>query len=176
MLSPQDYPGLRPSPAQILRLSGEEETKYLGRLIAGHLKPGDFLGLIGDLGAGKTSLMKGVVSFFGEESLVSSPTYSLIQFYETSPPVVHMDLYRLQGWDELESIGYWDVLDDPDQVVCVEWLDRIPGAWPGEGLIVEIAREGEGRVARIWLSDEFGDEAAPLLEALGASKLEEIHE
>lgn len=174
MVSPQAYPGLSSSPGLILRLWDEEETKYLGRLIGERLGPGDFLGLIGDLGAGKTSLMKGLVSAFADESIVSSPTYSLIQHYETTPPVVHMDLYRLDGWDELESIGYWDVLDGEEQVICVEWLDRIPGAWPEEGLIVELERRDEGRLARVWLSEELSPGLARVIEDMRASNLEEV--
>lgn len=173
MLSPQEYPGLEPGPALIVGLGDEEETKELGRLIAEHLGPGDFLGLIGNLGAGKTSLMKGLVSFFATESIVSSPTYSLIQHYETSPPVVHMDLYRLHGWEELESIGYWDVLDGQDQVVCVEWLDRVSGAWPGEGMIVELERADDGRRARVWFSEGFGEAKARLVQDVRASRLRE---
>ncbi len=151
-----DYPGLSKAPVVTLRLRDEEETKELGRWIAAELGAGDFLGLIGDLGAGKTTLMKGMVEARSKNSEQAlSPTYSLVQVYETTPPIFHMDLYRLQNWADLESIGYWDYLDR-DGIVCVEWLDRIPGAWPEQGVIILLSREGRQRTAVIWADEERG--------------------
>ncbi len=64
--------------------------------------------------------------------------------------MVHMDLYRLETDGDLESIGYWDYLEERGAIVAVEWVDQVPGAWPGEGLLVELSHVGEGRVARVW--------------------------
>lgn len=152
------FPGLKESPLAEVELCDEEETRRLGRFIARRLEGGDFLGLVGDLGAGKTTLMQGLVAELSRErQIASSPTYALVQIYDTTPPIHHLDLYRLEGWGDLESIGYWDLIDDRDAVNCVEWLDRIPGAWPGGGIIVELLREKGQRRVRIWADSARGE-------------------
>ncbi len=168
---PEEYPGLDPEPVVIVELDGEEATRRLGAWIGKQLGAGAFMGLVGDLGAGKTTLMQGVVSAVDEDGCwqATSPTYSLVQVYETTPPIFHIDLYRLKGWAELESIGYWDYLDGGRGVTCVEWLDRIAGAWPGHGLIVELVRDGERRKVRIWTDKTWNQR----VEALDASSLQQ---
>lgn len=153
-VEPDDYPGLEDGPVADIELEGPDETRRLGRWLARRVDEGDLIGLIGDLGAGKTTLVQGLVDELDEtgDQRATSPTYALIQVYETVPRVHHIDLYRLEGWADLESIGYWDVVDAPRGVSCVEWLDRIPGAWPGRGAIVELVDRPDGRTARL-----FGD-------------------
>lgn len=129
-------------------LADEEATLAFGRAMARSAKPGDFIGLIGKLGAGKTTFSKGFVDVFcGDEA--TSPTYTLVNVYEADPPVFHFDLWRLEDVDGLESVGYWDYLDQ-DGVCLVEWLDRIPEAWPRRGRVVELVAEQGGRRARVW--------------------------
>lgn len=145
------FPGLGSEPELRLRLCDEEGTRRLGRSLGLRARELGFVGLIGELGAGKTTLMQGVVEGLGGEAReVTSPTYSLVQIYETSTRVYHLDLYRLDTWDDLESIGYWDLLEDWGALVCVEWLDSIPGAWPEEGIVIRLSQDGSGRVAEIW--------------------------
>ena len=135
-------------------LPDEEATRALGRALADALVPGDMLGLIGQLGAGKTTLMKGLMGRLSPDVPVSSPTYTLMQHYPGAPAVVHVDLYRLEDVDDLESMGYWDVVEEPQSIVCVEWLDRVLEAWSPPGLVCELLHTEEGtRRARIWASD-----------------------
>lgn len=145
------YPGLRKEPLVEVVLKGEESTRKFGAWLGSLLERGGFLGLIGDLGAGKTTLMQGLVaarSAFQVEA--SSPTYALVQEYDTDPKIFHMDLYRLESFEDLESIGYWDYLDATEGIVCVEWLDRIPEAWPERGWVLELQRDGMGRRIRLF--------------------------
>ena len=153
---PRQYPGVTAEPVAQLELVGEDQTRRLGKLVARRLNRGDFVGLVGDLGAGKTTLVQGLVDEIASDSRVQarSPTYALMQVYETAPRIYHMDLYRLEGFADLESIGYWDVVEAGDGICCVEWLDRIPSAWPGEGMIVELQNGNGRRTARL-----FGDES-----------------
>ncbi|TXD36437.1 tRNA (adenosine(37)-N6)-threonylcarbamoyltransferase complex ATPase subunit type 1 TsaE [Lujinxingia vulgaris] len=155
---PGEYPNLIATPVVELDLDGEPATLTLGRVLGGALRQrGEgFLGLVGDLGAGKTTLIKGLAEGMDiAPDAVSSPTYALVQEYGSEAELVHMDLYRLEHYDDLESLAYWDYIDRPETLVCVEWLDRIPHAWPGQGVIVELERRGEGRQARLYASEAY---------------------
>lgn len=153
----QVYSGVHDSPVAQLALADADQTRQLGISLSSQAKPGDFIGLIGELGAGKTTMMQGVVAAIDDSDRwqATSPTYALMQVYETRPPIFHIDLYRLEGWSDLESIGYWDAVESGRGISCVEWLNRIPGAWPGRGLIVELERNANRRVARLWADDDW---------------------
>lgn len=165
---PADFPNLCGSALVELELKGEAETLGLGRALGQLARERGlrFLGLIGDLGAGKTTLMKGLATGMEIDAAeVSSPTYALVQEYGAQGELVHMDLYRLEHYDDLESLAYWDYIDNPQALVCVEWLDRIAHAWPGEGLVVELIHQGDERRARLFASAA----CAPLVDQVAAS-------
>ena len=109
--------------------SSAAETIALGRLLAGELK-GVVL-LIGNLGAGKTTLVKGIADAVGAagEDEVSSPTFTLIHEYGNPPRVYHVDLYRLDTEREVESLGLED-LWATDRLVLIEWGERFPKLMP----------------------------------------------
>ncbi len=153
-LDPQQF-GLPDEPHAELELVDETDTRRLGRALAAALGPGAFIGLIGNLGAGKTTLVQALVAAVTPGAEATSPTYTLLNEYETDPPVVHVDLYRLQSYDELESIGYWDYVESGHAITCVEWLDRIPQAWPRHGVLVVLERVDTHRSARLWATDEY---------------------
>ena len=163
---PQAY-GLPDEPALELDLSDEQATRQLGMTLAKSLPAGAFVGLIGNLGAGKTTLVQSLVRTLSAEAEATSPTYTLLNEYATEPPVVHVDLYRLEAYDELESIGYWDYAESGFAITCVEWLDRIPEAWPRRGLIVEMERVDSTRSARIWATEDYRTNVAEISERLG---------
>jgi tRNA threonylcarbamoyladenosine biosynthesis protein TsaE len=140
-----------------LELEDREATVDLGRRVAENLDAGDFVGLVGQLGSGKTTLVGGLVEALGATNPATSPTYTLANVYETSPPVYHVDLYRLETVDDLESVGYWDYTNSEQGVLVVEWLDRIPEAWPGEGIVIYLKHQPDGRSADIWMSDALRD-------------------
>lgn len=139
-----------PAPLAAVALAADEQTRRLGACLIRHLRPGDLVALIGDLGAGKTTLVSGMVAALGQPAIASSPTYTLLNLYDTQPPMLHADLWRLEHLEELETTGYWDYVDAGRWVMCVEWLNRVPGAWPGEGAVVALDRDGAGRRATIW--------------------------
>ena len=118
-------------------------TVALGRRLARRLGRGDCVGLVGDLGAGKTVLVRGIAAGLGvgDDRLISSPTFVLVQEYPGSVPVYHIDLYRLaDGAGELGELGLDEML--ADGVVLIEWADRAGEALPRNHWRVEIEITG----------------------------------
>ena len=103
-----------------------EETVARGREIGAELKPPVLVLLSGDLGAGKTTLTKGIASGLGaaNEDEVTSPTFTLVHKYDRGARVYHVDLYRIEGFHDLETLGLEDVFSE-NAVVIVEWPDKL---------------------------------------------------
>ena len=123
------------------------ETIAIGEALADLLRDGDVVLLHGDLGAGKTTLVKGIASALGIVDVVSSPSFSLINEYETGlgaavTRLYHLDLYRLRGEDDLASIGFEDFAAPTDGVTVVEWPERAATALPERFLLIEIETVG----------------------------------
>jgi tRNA threonylcarbamoyladenosine biosynthesis protein TsaE len=126
-----------------------DETAAIGEAFAGWLHDGDVVLLHGDLGAGKTTLAKGIASALGVEDVVSSPSFSLVNEYDTGltakvSRLYHLDLYRLQNEDDLASIGFDDFMPPADGITLVEWPERASTALPERFLLVEIETVGPG--------------------------------
>ena len=124
-----------------------EATSRLGKAIAGGLKPGDAVALWGELGAGKTTLARAILQALGVTEDVPSPTFTLVQSYDTLPPVAHFDLYRLKSTREMEELGFEDAL--ANGAVLVEWPERAPEALPPEALHVRLGIRDGARLARL---------------------------
>lgn len=120
-----------------MRSGSEEETIAFGRALAPRLK-GAVL-LIGNLGAGKTTLTKGIVEGLGVAASeeVSSPTFTLVHQYGHNEPVFHVDLYRLDTAREVESLGLDDLFAS-GAVVLLEWAERFPQLMPAERTEIRI--------------------------------------
>ena len=120
-----------PAGAEQFRTRSPAETLALGRRLAERLAAGDCVGLSGELGAGKTVLVRGIAAGLGVEDsrLVSSPTYVLVQEYPARVPVYHVDLYRLADpRAELGGLGLEEML--AEGVVLIEWAERAGDALP----------------------------------------------
>ncbi len=117
----------------------DDETIALGRQIALLLPKQGVVLLIGDLGAGKTTLTKGIVEGLGASTAdyVSSPTFTLIHEYGDPVRVYHVDLYRLETAEQARRLGLEDLLDQP-ALVLVEWGDRFPELFPLEAITIRI--------------------------------------
>jgi len=123
-----------------------EAMDAFGRELAQSLRPGDVVGLIGDLGAGKTHLSKAIVAGLGAGETVTSPTFTLIQEYLSGRlPVYHFDFYRAEDPSEIVAIG-WDDYLDRDGVILVEWADKFPALLPPGSRWLRLSVTGpEGR-------------------------------
>jgi len=122
-------------------------TAALGTAIARALLPGDAVLLKGDLGSGKTTLARAVLSALGVSEAVPSPTFTLVQGYDTPRlPVSHFDLYRLKRPSEMDELGLDEALEDG--AALIEWPERAEGRLPPDSLLVELSANGE-RLAQL---------------------------
>ena len=135
-----------------IALADEAATTRLGQVLAGHLSEGEVVLLSGDLGMGKSTLARGLIrALTRPDEDVPSPTFTLVQFYESEPPVAHFDLYRLEDPREVDEIGLYEAIDDG--VALIEWPERLgedgDGALSPDRLSVTLETDGAGRRARL---------------------------
>jgi tRNA threonylcarbamoyladenosine biosynthesis protein TsaE len=136
-------------PSREFLTHSSEETIALGRELASQLRPPVLLCLEGELGSGKTTLSKGIISGLGvaREEDVTSPTFTLVHVFKNGVKVFHVDLYRIADRHDLETLGLEDIFAEP-AIVLVEWPDRLAlrTDWP----VVQVHLEhGEGDSRRI---------------------------
>ncbi|HSX12270.1 MAG TPA: tRNA (adenosine(37)-N6)-threonylcarbamoyltransferase complex ATPase subunit type 1 TsaE [Rhabdochlamydiaceae bacterium] len=120
--------------------SSQEETQQLGHKLAQQLSPNSVLAVQGDLGAGKTTLIKGIVSsVLGlDPALVNSPTFTYLNIYPGDPVFYHFDLYRIQNENDFFKLGFLDYLD-AGGICCIEWPERIRSILPEKTLWIQLA-------------------------------------
>jgi len=114
-----------------------EETFALGQKIGSFLSPGDIIALDGDLGAGKTQIVKGIANALDIRDDVTSPTYTIINEYEGRIPLYHFDVYRLDDIQQLYDIGYEEYLFD-DGITVIEWAIKIQQMLPPQYMHIKI--------------------------------------
>ena len=130
-------------------VSDEQSMLDLGASFAAELRGGDVVYLVGDLGAGKTTLVKGIIRGLGYSGNVTSPTYTLVESYDFADFVVyHFDLYRLKTPDELEFLGIRDMTGG-QSVILVEWPDNGQGVLPEADQLITISYMDDGRSVNI---------------------------
>ena len=130
-------------------LDSAAATERLGARLAEVLKPGCVIYLHGELGAGKTTLVRGLIHGLGHCGTVKSPTYTLVEPYQIGPwRLFHWDLYRLADPEELEFLGMRDQMDD-EAVLLIEWPERGWGELPAPDLEVTLNYADEGRNSRL---------------------------
>jgi tRNA threonylcarbamoyladenosine biosynthesis protein TsaE len=145
----------------------EHETDRLGVALASAVEPGLVVALVGNLGAGKTRLVRGVAAALDVDPLcVSSPTFVLIHEYDGRIPVYHFDTYRLRNSAEFLELGADELLDG-DGVCFVEWADKVASTLPVDCLRVEIAACGE--TAREFRLTAGGERSARCLARVAAT-------
>jgi tRNA threonylcarbamoyladenosine biosynthesis protein TsaE len=130
-------------------LADADATAALGARLAAHLAIGDCVALSGGLGAGKTTLARGLISaWMGRAEEAPSPTYTLAQLYEgPRGPLWHMDLYRLRSAEEADELGLEDALEEA--LCLIEWPERLAGRMPRCWLEISLALAPSGRVAHL---------------------------
>ncbi|MGC8976543.1 MAG: tRNA (adenosine(37)-N6)-threonylcarbamoyltransferase complex ATPase subunit type 1 TsaE [Candidatus Ratteibacteria bacterium] len=124
----------------IFYTKNSKETIKVGEKIAEYLKRGDIVGFCGELGSGKTTMIKGIVKFFSKMD-VSSPSFVIINEYQGKIPVFHFDLYRVKDFDEIIDIGWNDYINKG--IILIEWAERIKKNLPKNTIWVKIDIIGE---------------------------------
>ncbi|MBZ9976329.1 tRNA (adenosine(37)-N6)-threonylcarbamoyltransferase complex ATPase subunit type 1 TsaE [Mesorhizobium sp. BR-1-1-10] len=130
-------------------LADETQTARLGEDLALALRVGDVLALKGDLGAGKSTLARALIRALADDAglEVPSPTFTLVQSYDTRVPVHHFDLYRLSSAAELDELGFEEAL--AQGAALIEWPERADGYLPKATVLIELVQHGEGRLAQL---------------------------
>lgn len=146
------------SQAREFHAESEAEMMALGAQLAGELAGSRVITLSGELGAGKTTLVRGMLRGLGFQGRVKSPSYGLVESYEVGGlEIHHLDLYRLGEPDELDFIGIEDLVG-PDSVLLVEWPERAGGRLPAATRAISILVSGKGRRLRLESEPGGGDD------------------
>lgn len=128
-----------------------EETVGLGRAIGRAVRGGDIIVYRGGLGAGKTTMTRGIALGMGLCDDVCSPTFAIVNEYPGKISLYHFDMYRLSGASDLESIGFYDYLSDSG-VIVIEWSENVAEALPED--IVTVSIEPDGDLRRITIEGD----------------------
>ena len=144
-------------------LENEDATLDIGRKLGALLRPGDKIALTGSLGAGKTTLARGLLEGLGYGGEVPSPTFAIVQPYEppeTRIPVAHIDLYRIEDPEEIPELGLEEMLIDGAMVV--EWPDRMPDSYWQDALSLTLEITAEGNRRLTWHAGSAWNDRWPL--------------
>jgi tRNA threonylcarbamoyladenosine biosynthesis protein TsaE len=140
------------------------ETEEFGIRLGGFLRRGDMLCLNGDLGAGKTTLSKAIGQGLGVKDYITSPTFAIMNQYQGRLPMYHFDVYRLDGWEQLEDIGAEEYFYG-DGVCLVEWAEKIEEYLPKDRLEIKLSMMDTENTRELVLS-AWGKRYEDLLEEL----------
>ena len=135
----------------------EEAMLKLGKRIGERLFPYSFVALFGGLGAGKTTITKGIAEALGIDGILS-PTFTIVRSHSGALPLNHFDAYRIEDADELYAVGYDDYMSEGG-VIVMEWCENVPEALPPERLEIHIKGSGNEprRVELIGIGREYSD-------------------
>jgi len=135
-----------------LHTSSSEETIEYGFKIGSMLKKGDIIALQGTLGAGKTTITKGIAKALNVEDTITSPTFCLISEYEGKMPLYHMDVYRLDGEEDFINLGVEDMIYG-NGVSLIEWSEKIMNQLPKKTIILKLEADENGTGRNISISN-----------------------
>jgi len=129
-----------------------EETQELGKSFAKTLKGGEVLALYGDLGSGKTTFMQGLAKGLGIEKKIISPTFIIMRTYRREAAqeirirnLYHIDLYRINGEQDVEGLGLLELLGQPENIVAIEWPDKIENMLPEKRINIYFEYAGDDK-------------------------------
>lgn len=148
------------TPPLTFSLPDAAATETFGARLGSVLKPGDIVLLHGDLGMGKTTLARGMIAALCGVTDAPSPTYTLVQSYDTESGdwLLHADLYRIEDEGELEELGLDDAFDDA--ICLIEWPDRLGRYLPSRRLDLHLVQDGAQRIAQIHPVGDWGGRLA----------------
>ncbi len=125
----------------------EEDTYCIAKEICSSVGGGSVVAFSGGMGMGKTAFVRGALKAYGNDSFVSSPTFSLVHDYGGTPHIYHFDMYRVTSFDDLYSTGFFDYLDD-ESILFIEWSENITDALPENTVYISLEK-GDSEDIRI---------------------------
>ncbi len=136
--------------------NSENETKKIAKQFAKQLKKGDIVVLTGDLGSGKTKFVEGILTYFGKEEEISSPTFTIVNEYSADENIYHFDVYRLEDVDEFYAIGGEEYFDKG--ICLIEWGEIIEEVLPERYLKITFERDlSQGENLRKMIFESHGN-------------------
>ena len=136
--------------------NSELDTKTLAKKIASNLKPGDVIVLTGELGAGKTKFTEGLLSYFGLENEISSPTFTIVNEYKNENiNIYHFDVYRLEDADEFYAIGGEEYFEKG--ICIIEWGELISDALPDNHISITFQKDNNDENKRVLDIESIGN-------------------
>ena len=142
-----------------------EDTIYQGMKLGSILQKGDLVAINGDLGTGKTCLIKGIAIGLKSKEEVTSPSFSIIKEYSAKIPIFHFDLYRLNKSEEIEGLGYEEYFYG-EGVTLIEWANKIENYLPENLLLINILMDYDNLFSRKITFEAKGDRYEKVLEVL----------
>lgn len=139
-----------------------EEMEKFGKILAKNLKAGDVISLIGELGAGKTTLVQFACKQLGVDEYVTSPTFSIVNLYEGDVDIYHLDLYRLEHPSELEAMDY-ERYFFPDGISFIEWAEKGESYLPDDMIEIKINYDLDERTVEIIENNDRAKELGELI-------------
>ncbi len=133
-----------------------DDTAAIGEKIGKIISTGTVICLYGDLGAGKTFFVKNLAKGLGINEEVTSPTFNIMNVYDGKLPLYHFDLYRLEQEQELDDIGFFDYVEEPDGIVVIEWADKFGECLPDDYISLTIEHMEESPQERKLIFDVRG--------------------
>ncbi len=135
-----------------IKVAGEQKMHEAAKAFLAHLAPGEKATLVtlsGDLGAGKTTFVKGIAKALGIEEHITSPTFVIMKIYDLLDGkfarIIHMDAYRLKGMKHLKVLGWDELLRDPKNLIFLEWPEKIEEAIPQDAKRITFRYSGDDR-------------------------------
>ncbi len=142
-----------------------EETIELGKKLGNILNKGDLIAVNGELGTGKTCLIKGIAIGLKSREDASSPSFSIIKEYSAKIPIYHFDLYRLRKSEDIEELGYEEYFYG-EGITLIEWADKIENYLPEKLLLIEIFTDGDNVLNRKIIFQARGERYKKIVEEL----------
>lgn len=133
----------------------EEDTKQFAKKLASKLKIGDIIVLSGELGSGKTKFTEGILEYFNLSDEISSPTFTIVNEYNSNPPIFHFDVYRLEDEDEFLAIGGEEYFEKG--ICIIEWGEMIENLLPPDYIKISFSKDTENENVRNLDIQTFGN-------------------
>ncbi len=121
-------------------VNSSKETVAFAKLFSNNIKKNDCLAFFGEMGVGKTTFIHGLAQGLGVCGEICSPTFSIVNEYRGDVPLIHFDMYRITGEDDLATTNFFEYLNDPQNIIAIEWSENIVDFLPKDYIKIQIIK------------------------------------